>query len=172
VDNNCPHCDAIILLPSFVAHYPQLLPCLPGLFFSIQSARIKRIGDICQTPLSSMPETPVAAETRDQRDIGTISVPVLPVPDQTLHQTDRVGGHSVTTILASHWGYQPGDYGRWCGWYYHHAVRSGAARCDARAVATGDRLAVRKLTSGRSATAPSHDQAHGQSPCWYSRPWE
>jgi hypothetical protein len=24
VDNNCPHCDAIILLPSFVAHYPQL----------------------------------------------------------------------------------------------------------------------------------------------------
>jgi len=24
VDNNCPHCDAIILLPSFVEHYPQL----------------------------------------------------------------------------------------------------------------------------------------------------
>jgi hypothetical protein len=60
----------------------------------------------------------------------------------------------------------------WCDWYYHHAVRSGAARCDANAVATGDRLAIRKLTSGRSATAPSHDQAHGQSPCWYSRPSE
>ena len=119
-----------------------------------------------------MPETPVTAKTRDQRDIGTISVPVLPVPDQTLHQTDRVGGHSVTTILASHWRYHSGDYGRWRGWYYHHAVRSGAARCAARAVATGDCLADRQLTGGRPAAASSHDQAHGQSPCWYSRPWE
>ena len=119
-----------------------------------------------------MPETPVTAKTRDQRDIGTISVPGLPVPDQTLHQTSQIDRQSVTTILVSHWGYQPGDLGWWCGWYYHHAVRSSAARSDTSAVATDDRLAVRKLTSGRSAAAPSYDQAHGQSPCWYSRPSE
>lgn len=50
-----------------------------------------------------MPETPVAAKTRDQRDIGTISVPGLPVPDQTHHQTGRMDRQSVATILASHW---------------------------------------------------------------------
>ena len=33
-----------------------------------------------------MPETPVTAKTRDQRNIGTISVPGLPEPDQTHHR--------------------------------------------------------------------------------------
>ena len=174
MDNNCPHCDAIILLPSFVAHYPQLpVRChaCRACFFHLISQNQTHWRHLSNAVVGHAGK-PVAAETRNQRDIGTISVPGLPEPDQTHHQTGRMDRQSVITILASHWGYQPGDYGRWCDWYYHHAVRSGAARCDASAVATGDRLAVRKLTSGRSATAPSHDQAHGQSPCWYSRPSE
>jgi hypothetical protein len=59
------------------------LPCLPGLFFSISSASIKRTGDICKTPLSGVQKAPVTAETCDPRGIGTISVPVLPLPDQS-----------------------------------------------------------------------------------------